>query len=109
MKAMTTANDAWTEFGSKLSALGLKLKLHYEQEHERTDPDDQQTSAADGVTELIDSLGDTIKDAFGALGNAIDDEALRADAEDAGCLLIDAVDATFTEVANEVRERLGRS
>ena len=105
---MTTANDAWAEFGSKLSALGLKLKLHYEQEHGESG-DETDDDFVDGVTDLFESLGATITDAFGALGNAIDDDALRADAEDAGRLLIDAVDATFTDVANEVRDRLGRT
>ena len=56
---MTTANDAWAEFGSNLSALGLKLKLHYEQEHgesgDETDDDCTDPDTCDGAGSCLDN------------------------------------------------------
>ena len=100
---MTTAQESWEELGSKLSALGLKLKLHYEQEH-GVESGDGDT----GVRESVGNLADAIEDAFEALGNAVDDDAVRHDAKEAGGLLIDAVAATFDEVASELRSAVRR-
>jgi hypothetical protein len=110
---MTTSKDAWNEFGTKLSDLGHKLKDHYEHENEDKNADKEVASEEDApaaeIGERLESLGETIKDAFEALGNAIDDDAVRRDAKDAGRLLVDAMDATFTEVGDELRDRFGRS
>jgi hypothetical protein len=37
--ALMTAKDAWKEVGDRLSALGLKLKLHTEEERADRDED----------------------------------------------------------------------
>jgi len=102
---MTSAQDTWGEFGSKLSALGLKLKLHYEQEHagEATDEADA------GLKKSFERLGSALEDAFEALGNAAGDDALRADARDAGRLLLDGIGSTLAEVAGDLTDAFKRS
>jgi hypothetical protein len=83
--------------GDQLESLGLKLKLHVEQATSEIDDD---------VKEGFARVGKAIEDVFDALGEAVDDDAVRADAEEAGRRLLDAVDATFTEAADVLRNRV---
>jgi hypothetical protein len=99
---MTTSRQAWDELGSKLSSLGLKLKLHYEQEADGDNGEDP------GVRRSVERIGEAIEDAFEALGNAADDDAVRADAKESASLLVDALNATFTEAADELRNAVRR-
>ena len=101
-RPMTTSRQAWDEFGSKLESLGLKLKLHYEQEA------DADAGEEGGVRRSLERIGEAIEDAFEALGNAVDDDAVRNDAKDSAALLVDALNATFTEVGDELRNAVRR-
>lgn len=101
-RPMTTSRQAWDEFGSKLESLGLKLKLHYEQEADADSGEDT------GVRRSLEGIGEAIEDAFEAVGNAVDDDAVRTDAKDSAALLVDALNATFTEVGDELRNAVRR-
>jgi hypothetical protein len=101
-RPMTTSRQAWDQLGSKLESLGLKLKLHYEQEA------DAETGDDTGVRRSLERIGEAIEDAFEALGNAVDDDAVRNDAKDSAALLVDALNATFTEVGDELRNAVRR-
>jgi Flp pilus assembly pilin Flp len=94
---MTNAQERWKELGAQLESLGLKLKLHVEQATSEVDDD---------VKEGFTRVGKAIEDVFDALGEAVDDDAVRADAKEAGRRLLDAVDATFTEVGDVLRDRM---
>lgn len=93
---MTDARTAWAEVGDRLSALCLKVKLHAEEELS-----DEEVTAATGV----DKLKATIQEAVDALGDAYEDEAVRADARAMATAFVDALDATL----KDVRERVARS
>jgi hypothetical protein len=97
MEAAMTANAGWAELSERLEALALKLKLHLE-----------QTGAGDGVPKALGELRDKVEDAFSAAGNAIHDEAVRADVRDVGQLLAEAVSATLAKVSDDVRDALER-
>jgi hypothetical protein len=96
---MSDLKAKWSEVGNQLNELGLKLKLHLEQaateegEHE------------DQVREALHTLTAAVEQAFGAIGAAARDEAVRADVKDAGRAVVDALDATFEEVSTRVRSR----
>jgi hypothetical protein len=93
---MTTVRIAWEELGARLEALGLKLKLHYEQ-------------SRDGeVTETIDRLRAGVQDAFDAAGHAMKDEAVRADVREAGRLLAEALATTMEKVGEDLRDAAAR-
>lgn len=79
-----------------MSALLLKLKLHTEEELS-----EEEVSAKSG----LDRLRATIEETVDALGDAYDDEAVRADARAMATAFVDALDATVAEV----RERVSRS
>jgi hypothetical protein len=92
--AVTRASTQWTEIANRLDALALKLKLHYEQ------------AGCDGLPQALDELRDGLRDAFTATGNAIHDDAVRADVRDVGQLVAEAVANTLTTVSAGVRTTL---
>jgi hypothetical protein len=92
---LMTAKDAWKEVGDRLSALGLKLKLHTEEERADRDED-----GADAMARVKAALEDVME----ALGDASRDPAVRADVRSVVDALGDAANAT----ADEVRQALLR-
>lgn len=94
---MTKAQERWKELGDQLESLGLKLKLHVLEE---------TSELEDDVKVGLARVGKAIEDVFSALGDVVDDEAVRADAKEAGRRLVDAVDATFTDVGDVLRDRV---
>ena len=91
---MTT--NKWGEVGERLEALALKLKLHFEQTHDE--------EAADALGRLRKD----IEDAFEAAGNAVKDEAVRADAREVGRLFADAFAATLEKFGDDIRNAANR-
>lgn len=96
---MTDVRSAWDEAGEALSGLGLRLKLHYEQQREEDEA---------AVESAVARLGAALQDAFDALGAASRDEAVRGDVERVGKSLTDALSATFAEVSDDVRKAFER-
>ena len=97
---MADAKDAWKEVASKAESLGLKLKLHLEQEQ------DEASEREVGETKaMVDELGQKLTDAFDSLGNAAKDPAVHADVKDIGNTLRDALMSTFSAVGAEVNSR----
>lgn len=92
-----TTNEGWSELSDRLEALALKLRLHL-----------QQAGAEDGVPQALGELRDKVEDAFTAAGNAVHDDAVRADVREVGRLLAEAVSATLAKVSDDVRDVLER-
>jgi hypothetical protein len=85
-EVMTEPKQTWNELGDRLEALGLKLKMHLEQ-------------STDGVLpDALIKLGETVKETFEAAGNAIKDDAVRADVREVGHLLGELVSGTLGKV-----------
>jgi hypothetical protein len=95
--ATPAANKQWAEIGSRLEALALKLKLHYEQ------------AGGDAAPRALDELRDRVEDAFTATGNAIRDDAVRADVREVGVMVGDAVADALTTVGGDMRAALHRA
>lgn len=89
---MTAEHSPWTELSDRLEALGLKLKLHFEQTQDHD------------VTRTADRLRQGVEDAFEAAGNAVKDDAVRDDVRDVGRLIAEAVGSTLERVGADVRE-----
>ncbi len=95
-----TTNDprqAWSTVADELSALGLKLKLHMQQETSEELEDSDDDSA-------IEKLGEYFDAAIDAIGNAAGDEAVRADLRETRQSLTDAISATFRQVKAGVKK-----
>ena len=91
---MSEQSNRWSEVGDKLEALALKLKLHFEQSDRR-----------DETADTMEKLRSSVSDAFDAAGNAVRDDAVKADVREAGRLFVDAMSATFAKVSDELKER----
>jgi hypothetical protein len=97
---MTTTADtraAWDEVADHLSALGLKLQLHL---HE-------VGAAAPSSTEVgkaLRQLGAAIDDTCSAIGNAVQDPAVRDDATHLADSLAGALVRTLSEAGEELTE-----
>ncbi len=100
---MTEIRDTWRDVAAKAEAIGLKLRLHLEQEDQAGNevPADEP---AGGTRAAIDELGAKLKDAIEAFGAAAKDPGVRSDVADMGSLLKDALVTTFSAVGNDVSE-----
>lgn len=94
------SQDRWQEVRAKVEGLGLKLKLHLEQEADEEGHEEGGTSSQ--TQAAIEEMGAKLQDAVNSLGNAAKDPAIRADLKDLGVLLRDAMNETFSTVGAEV-------
>ena len=93
---MADPKKAWADVGDAMSALGLKLKLHAEQEMSEDDKE---------ITSALERLTGVVSDIFEGVGNAARDPAVRDDARNIAQAFAGAVDATI----DEARSRLKKS
>jgi hypothetical protein len=101
---MAGVQESWSEVMSRAEALGLKLKLHLEQEHDATaDREPGDTKA------MVDDLGHRLQEAFDSMGNAAKDPAVHEDVKDMGRLVKDALLSTFNAVGAEINSRTSGS
>lgn len=98
---MAELQDSWKDVAGKAEALGLKLKLHLEQEKEASD----DGPVAGDTKALVDELTRKVSDAFDSIGNAAKDPAVHDDVKDMGRLFRDALVTTFNTVGAEVSSR----
>lgn len=88
---------AWGRVGDELTGLGLKLKLHAEQE--LSDDDVKESDAA------LERLGEALDAVVDAVQNAADDPAVREDLLETGRRLKSALAVTMNEATRPLRSR----
>jgi hypothetical protein len=98
---MADARGAWSETGEKLTDLGRKLKVHYEEHHGGEGQQSRQELA-----DAAKRVGSAVQDAFEAIGAAARDKSVQADVRAAGQSLVEALGATFGQASEEVRRVL---
>ncbi len=101
------SQDQWADVKSKVEGLGLKLKLHLQQE---VDEDDEREPGS--TRAAMEDLGERLEDAFEAFGNAARDPAVQADIKEIGLLLRDALNDTMSQAGERMRaaaDSAGRS
>ncbi len=94
---MTDTRTRWNDVGAQLNELGLKLQLHFEQAAAEGREDEAK------VKDALRAIGDAVEAAFGALGAAAKDDAVREDVKEVGGAVRDALDATFAELGERFR------
>jgi hypothetical protein len=92
---MTDVGSRWSEVGERIEALALKLKLHFE----------QTGREEDAAHEPLQKIKDSVTDAFEAAGNAVRDDAVKADVRETGRLFLDALSASLAKAAEGLREK----
>jgi hypothetical protein len=91
---MEDVRSAWNEVGDRLVALGLKLKLHAEEELSVPEGavDDECARVRKAIEGVVDAFVDAAKD-----------PAVKGDVKATATALSDALDATATAVRQRVR------
>jgi len=87
--------DAWGKVGDELASLGLKLKLHAEQEF--SDDDVTEADAA------LERLSEAVEAAVDTVGHVFGDVAVREDFADTGRQLVEAMSVTMREATRQIR------
>lgn len=97
---MEDVRASWQEVASQVEALGLKLKLHLEQEQ-----DDAVQDRVEGETKnAFDEMAGKMTDAFDAFGNAAKDDGVQSDVHEIAELIRAALIKTFRAVGAEVEQ-----
>ena len=99
------SQDTWTDVKGKVEGLGLKLKLHLEQEEDATD----DTAKPGDTKAAFEEFGEKLQDAFASFGNAAKDPAVRADVKEIGLLLKDALQESLANVGAEVGGKMKKA
>jgi hypothetical protein len=89
---VTPPSTHWSEVGEKLDALGLKLKNHFE-----------QTGDPGEVSDALQKMKHAFADAVESAGNAVRDDAIKADVKEAGRLFVNALSASLAKVSENLR------
>ena len=100
---MADMRASWDEVGNRLQELGLKLQLHLEQAEREGRTEDE-----DKIREALHGVADAVEQVFSALGNAAGDDAVRDDLKDVGQSVVGALESTFSELGDRVRNLVGK-
>ena len=95
---MADVRGAWNDTGDKLTELGRKLKVHYEEQHGA----EAQLSRQE-LTDAARRVGGALQDAFEAIGSAARDDSVKADVKQVGQSLVEALGATLGQASDELR------
>lgn len=98
---MDDMKENWQQVGEQLSSLGLKLQLHFQQAAK--EGREHEAAETDKLREALRVLSDSIDQTADAVANIARDEAVRQDVRAAGRSLAGAIEATFSEVVERVR------
>jgi len=91
---MSEVGSRWSEVGQRLEALGLKLKLHFEQSDRKEE-----------IPDTLQRLKASVTEAFESAGNAVKDDAVKADVRETGRLLLDAMSASLAQASENLRDK----
>jgi len=64
----------------------------------------EQSGHAEQAAEPLERIRDSVNGAFEAAGNAVHDDAVKADVRETGRLFLDALSASFAVAAEHLRE-----
>lgn len=92
---MSTSRESWNEVGDRLSALGLKLKMHVEEEASERDE-------GDGA---LERLRESMEEVIAALGDASRDPAVRDDVRGVAQALATAANTSVAEIRARIAKQ----
>ena len=92
MSTKTDTTMSWEAVADRVDALGLKLKVHFE----------DAAGQLEEVNEAFEGLGSAIEAIFSAIGAAVRDPEVREDADDLAASLVDALAGTLSNAGREL-------
>jgi hypothetical protein len=99
---VSETKNAWDEVGNRFTELGRHVKQRYDANAGFGDDDREK------VNDALHQLGDALDAGFTAIGDSLRDPAMRDELKHAGVAVADAIAATFTDVAAEIRRSVKR-
>lgn len=103
---MADAKQAWDEVGEQFGRLGQRLKQTYERQAAAGSEGGPRPDERD-IEEAFRTLAGAVNTAVGSAGAAMRDPAFGEDVKSAARAFGDALSATFEDLGNELRRRLG--
>ena len=97
---MSESKAKWDDVGDRFTALGRKLKTHYD-ENAHTKPDAQPEQ--EKVHDALRQISDALDAGFTALGESLRDPAMRDDLKSAGNAIGDALTASLEDVKHAIK------
>jgi hypothetical protein len=101
---MSQSDNTWNNVGEQLEKLGSVFRHHYEA---RENEEGGEVISDDEIKEAMRTLGESIKTAFGAVGDAVTDPDLQDAARQTVGSFFEALGATFSELGSEISGRPG--
>jgi uncharacterized membrane protein YccC len=108
--------EAWSEVGRQFEELGRALRGHFGREPEPAAEDEAEAEAASATSggagdraamrNALRRLGQAAQQLGEQAGQAVHDPVVRETAQRAGRTLADALDATITELGEDLRGRM---
>jgi hypothetical protein len=102
-RTMGQSDEAWNDVGEQLKTLGAMFKEHY-QAYEGEDL--TEAVSEDEVKDALRTLGESVKAAFGTIGDAFADPEIRDEARQTAGSFLDALGTTFSELGTDISKRL---
>jgi hypothetical protein len=99
---MTDAKQRWDAVGEQFTELGKNFKARYKT---NATFDDAQRRQLD---DALRNVGEALDAGFTTIGDSLRDPEMRDDVKRAGIAVADALAATFTDVAEEIRRAVQR-
>lgn len=99
---MGQSEEAWYEVGEQFKTLGSMFKYHYMSQ----DVGDRiEVVSDDEIKDALRTLGESLKAAFGTVGDAVADPEIRDEARQTAGSFFDALGATFSDLGHDISKR----
>jgi hypothetical protein len=95
---MSESKAKWDEVGDRFTALGKKLKTHYD-ENAHTKPETEKAQDA------LRQIGDALDAGFTAIGESFRDAEMRDELKSAGVAITDALSASLDDVKHAINKQ----
>ncbi|HWS47441.1 MAG TPA: hypothetical protein VN636_16380 [Acidimicrobiia bacterium] len=95
---MPEAKEKWDDVGSRFSEIARHIRQRYDANIAFSEDE------AKKVDDALRQLGDSLDASFTAIGDSMRDPEIRVELKQAGIAVADAVAATFSDVAEEIKK-----
>lgn len=95
---MSESKAKWDEVGDRFTALGKKLKMHFDDTaHAKPETDKSQ--------DALGQISDALDAGFTAIGESFRDTQMRDELKSAGVAITDALSASLDDVKNAINKQ----
>ncbi len=96
---MSQSDEAWSEVVEQVKKLGSMFAHHYQAQEGQTGA---EVVSNDEVKDALLTIGESMKAAFGTVGDAIKDPDVQDEARQTAASFFDALGVTFSELGDDI-------